>query len=96
MSRTPRRSGVAQWAWVAFLAVGALIMSLYFFVKPLAGSGPREEAEEIERLQRRRVPPREPPARRLERHVRIQEPGRHDAAAWVGVQISQQPFYGVR
>src|SRR4030095_14603207 len=36
----PTRARVASWAWLAFLAVGALITALYLFVKPFAGSGP--------------------------------------------------------
>jgi diguanylate cyclase (GGDEF)-like protein/PAS domain S-box-containing protein len=34
------RARVASWAWLAFLAVGAVITALYLFVKPFAGSGP--------------------------------------------------------
>jgi diguanylate cyclase (GGDEF)-like protein/PAS domain S-box-containing protein len=37
---TGRRSGAASRAWLLFLAVGVLIMALYLFVEPLAGSGP--------------------------------------------------------
>jgi diguanylate cyclase (GGDEF)-like protein/PAS domain S-box-containing protein len=39
-SHIARRSGIASWAWMLFLAVGVIIMALYLFVKPLAGSGP--------------------------------------------------------
>ncbi len=40
MTSRTARSGIASWAWMLFLAVGVLIMALYLFVKPLAGSGP--------------------------------------------------------
>jgi diguanylate cyclase (GGDEF)-like protein/PAS domain S-box-containing protein len=37
---TVRRSGVPSWGWIAFLAAGALITTLYLFVDPFSGSGP--------------------------------------------------------
>jgi diguanylate cyclase (GGDEF)-like protein/PAS domain S-box-containing protein len=38
--RAARRAGVASWAWALFLGAGVLLLALYLFVKPLAGSGP--------------------------------------------------------
>jgi diguanylate cyclase (GGDEF)-like protein/PAS domain S-box-containing protein len=39
-TRSGRAFGGASWAWVPFLAVGAMIAALYLFVEPFAGSGP--------------------------------------------------------
>jgi diguanylate cyclase (GGDEF)-like protein/PAS domain S-box-containing protein len=40
ISERPDRSAIASWAWIGFLAAGALITLLYLFVAPFAGSGP--------------------------------------------------------
>jgi diguanylate cyclase (GGDEF)-like protein/PAS domain S-box-containing protein len=39
-ARTERAPAIASWAWKLFLAVGVVLLALYLFVKPLAGSGP--------------------------------------------------------
>ena len=40
MTRQASSSTIASRAWIAFLAVGAIVTALYLFVKPFAGSGP--------------------------------------------------------
>jgi PAS domain-containing protein len=40
MDRTAKRINIASLVWIAFLAVGGVLLALYLFVPPLAGSGP--------------------------------------------------------
>jgi diguanylate cyclase (GGDEF)-like protein/PAS domain S-box-containing protein len=40
MNRTARQPGVASWGWMLFLALGVILLALYLFAPPLAGSGP--------------------------------------------------------